>query len=50
MDGAVEPPHFFSTEAEKAQDSEHDDYGADEPDKIIHLNLLQNGMSQSAST
>ncbi|MBX4894414.1 hypothetical protein [Rhizobium bangladeshense] len=26
-----------STEAEEAQDSEHDDYGADEPDYVIHV-------------
>ncbi|AGS22727.1 hypothetical protein REMIM1_CH02972 [Rhizobium etli bv. mimosae str. Mim1] len=27
----------FSTEPEEAQDSEHDDYGADEPDYVVHV-------------
>ncbi|MBX4930307.1 hypothetical protein HJA78_00840 [Rhizobium bangladeshense] len=27
----------YSTEAEEAQDGEHDDYGADEPDYVIHV-------------
>lgn len=28
---------FFSTEAEEAQDSEHDDDGTDDPNKLVHV-------------
>jgi hypothetical protein len=40
----------FSTEAEEAQDSEHDDDGADEPDQVIHVESPSMEMSEVAST